>query len=298
MIWIPITLGAVFFQLFRNASAKRLSRTYSPEMVSLARFLPGIPLVAGLFIILCLQGASIHLISPLFFLWTSLMALCQIGANMLLVMLFRKRNFAGCIALVKTETILIALLGIVFLNEPVGTVEWVGIALATVGLMLATIARDSGKGFKTIARSLLSVNSLMALGAGMGLAFATIFVKMSYRCLKTDSNFSLTVFTLLVILCVQSAVLSIVATLKNREEFSRAFREGRYFLATGMFGVLASLCWFMAFAMTKLSNVRTLGQTELVFGILVAAILFRERVLPFEIAGMACIICGTVLIIL
>jgi len=298
MMWIPITLGAVFFQLFRNASAKQLSRSYSPEMVSLARFLPGIPLVATLFIVILARGSTIRILSPFFFLWTGLMALSQISANMILVMLFRKRNFAGSIALVKTETVLIALLGIFFLNEPVGLVEWAGIALATVGLMLATVARDTGKGFKPIARSLVSVNSLMALGAGLGLALATIFVKMSYRCLETDSNFSLTVFTLLVILCIQSAVLSVVVVLKNREEFSRSIRQPRYFLATGTLGVLASLCWFMAFAMTKLSNVRTLGQTELVFGILVAAILFREKVLSLEIAGMACIICGTVLIIL
>ena len=132
----------------------------------------------------------------------------------------------------------------------------------------------------------------------MGLALATIFVKMSYRCLETDSNFSLTVFTLFVILCIQSTVLATVIVLKKSEEFQKAFREPRYFLITGTLGVLASLCWFMAFAMTKLSNVRTLGQTELVFSILVAAIIFKEKVLPFEVAGMACIIFGTLLIVL
>ena len=133
MLWILVTLCAVFLQLCRNAFSKRLSGSYSPEMVSLARFLPGIPLVTLILVILILKGASTHVVSPLFFLWTSLMALSQIGANMLLIMLFRKRNFAGSIALVKTETVLIALLGIFFLNEPVAIVEWAGIVLATVG---------------------------------------------------------------------------------------------------------------------------------------------------------------------
>ena len=55
----------------------------------------------------------------------------------------------------------------------------------------------------------------------------------------------------------------------------------------GLTGMLGSLGWFTAFTLQNAAYVRTLGQVELVFSLLVGAIVLKERVTMRELLGMA-----------
>mgnify|MGYP003343079552 CR=1 FL=1 len=63
-------------------------------------------------------------------------------------------------------------------------------------------------------------------------------------------------------------------------------------------GAAASAGWFSAFALQSAAHVRTLGLLELFFSYAVSRKLFRERLTALEIAGMAFLAAGVVVITL
>jgi drug/metabolite transporter (DMT)-like permease len=51
--------------------------------------------------------------------------------------------------------------------------------------------------------------------------------------------------------------------------------------------MLGSLGWFVAFALQNATYVRSVGQIELVFTVLVSTLIFRERPTRRELTGIA-----------
>ena len=66
----------------------------------------------------------------------------------------------------------------------------------------------------------------------------------------------------------------------------------------GLFGALASLCWFYAMSVQNVAYVRALGQIELVFTLLVSIFYFKEKISSNEIIGIITTIIGILIIIL
>ena len=67
-------------------------------------------------------------------------------------------------------------------------------------------------------------------------------------------------------------------------------------LLAGFMGAAASAGWFTAFAIEPAAHVRTLGLVELVFSYAVSRKLFREHLSRPELAGMAFLALGVVVI--
>ena len=61
---------------------------------------------------------------------------------------------------------------------------------------------------------------------------------------------------------------------------------------------MASVGWFTAMTLENAAYVRAVGQLELVFALGTSWLFFRERILPLELAGIACVIGGVLLLVL
>jgi drug/metabolite transporter (DMT)-like permease len=61
--------------------------------------------------------------------------------------------------------------------------------------------------------------------------------------------------------------------------------------------VLGSACWFMAMTLQNAAYVRALGQVELIFTILVSRFAFREPPTARELAGIALVAGGVVMLL-
>ena len=68
-------------------------------------------------------------------------------------------------------------------------------------------------------------------------------------------------------------------------------------LLAGFMGAAASAGWLTAFAIEPVAHVRTLGLVELVFSYAVSRKLFREKLTPRELCGMALLAVGVVLVL-
>ena len=75
-------------------------------------------------------------------------------------------------------------------------------------------------------------------------------------------------------------------------------REWRWAGAVGVSGMLGSVGWFTAFTLHNASYVRAVGQIELVFTFMATTLFFGERVGRAELAGIALIVAGILLILL
>jgi uncharacterized membrane protein len=74
-------------------------------------------------------------------------------------------------------------------------------------------------------------------------------------------------------------------------------RAWRPSLFAGFMGALASELWFMAFALATAASVRTLGLVEVLFAQAVSSLIFRQPVTLREVAGVAMVVLGVVLLL-
>ena len=63
-------------------------------------------------------------------------------------------------------------------------------------------------------------------------------------------------------------------------------------------GAAASVGWFTAMALEPVAHVRTLALIELVFTLIISQRVFRERLTRLELAGVAVLVCGLVVVTL
>jgi drug/metabolite transporter (DMT)-like permease len=96
---------------------------------------------------------------------------------------------------------------------------------------------------------------------------------------------------------MQSIPVLIHLTLFDRKTLYAMFRSWRPSLFAGTMGALASLFWFMAFALTSAAKVRTLALVEVPMAMLVSRQIFKQGASVRDYAGMALIVAGIVLLL-
>ena len=76
-------------------------------------------------------------------LWTVLGALTQIGGTALMLMTMEQRSFVVTIAYLKTEPVLVALMGLLFLHDPLTPAMALAIVIAMAGVALISVKPEA-----------------------------------------------------------------------------------------------------------------------------------------------------------
>ena len=97
---------------------------------------------------------------------------------------------------------------------------------------------------------------------------------------------------------LQTILLGGGLLVRKREVVIGVLRAWRASLFAGFMGAAASVGWFTAMAMEPVAHVRTLGLIELVFALVISQRVFRERLTRRELAGVAVLACGLVIVTL
>lgn len=259
LLWIPATLVAALAQVGRNGLQAGLTRSIGTLGATQVRFLFGLP-----FAMLLLLAAHLLLGEPLPTLtgtalsYALLGALAQIAATALMLVAMAQRAFGVAYAYIKTEPILVALFGVALLGDRLAPLAWVGIVLATAGILTVSVDPRAW-------RSLLSEGRPMAVGIASGACFGLSSVAFRGAITGLEEGSALIrAFTVLVLsLAIQSAVLAVWLALFDRKAFTGSLRVWRESLSAGFLGALASAGWFLAFSLTAAANVRTLALIEM-----------------------------------
>ena len=298
-LWIPITIAAAFCQNLRSALQKHLSSaTLSTIGATSVRFFYAVPFAVMYLVVLNVGfGQSLPTPNFAFAFYVVLVAVSQIVATALLLYLFAKRNFAVGTTYSKTETIQTAVFGAVILGDTVGWLALLAVLVSVAGVMLMSAARSDSPA-KQMLVGWTRREALIGLGSGAGFAVAAVSVRGATLSLPGDSFVAKAAFALVAVTIVQSTLMSIYLRWREPGELTRVVRAWRLAGAVGLFGMLASACWFSAMTLQNVAYVRALGQIELVFTFVASYFIFREPSNRWEVIGILLVIGGIILLLL
>jgi drug/metabolite transporter (DMT)-like permease len=283
-----VTIWAAFAQTVRNAVQRGLTAELGTLGATLVRFLYGLPF-ALLWLLIVQKFVASPLPTPggVFLGWVLIGALTQIAATALLLRTMQERNFALGVAYSKSEVLQVAIFALVFLGDPITLGAGIAIAAGTAGVVLLSPAG--------LRAGFTSRTALLGLACGAGFAFSAV----GYRgaALALETNFLLAAAcTLVAAQALQTLTLGGWLLARSPQTVLRVLRAWKASLLAGFMGAAASAGWFTAFAIEPAAHVRTLGLIELVFSYAVSLKLFREKLSRLELAGMALLALGVVLI--
>lgn len=297
-LWIPLTIGAAFFQNIRSALQKHLRGKLSTLGAAYVRFLYAWPIALIYFIaVMIIEGQPLPGLSAEFLLYALLGGICQIMFTVFLLWLFSFHNFAVGTTISKLETVMVAIFGLLLLGDQLTLAIVIAIAMSTLGLVVLS-AGQSGLGIGNLVRGLWRLPTLIGLACAAWLGMSVVLFRAASLSLGLDSFLVSAAYTLLIVLLLQIAVMAIMIGLREPGQLKQVIRHWRPAALVGLSGALASIGWFSAFTLQNATYVRALGQIELVFTFVATLLFFREKVSRIEIAGILLIIAAIILILL
>lgn len=290
-IWIFFTVMAAFMQAWRNAFQKQLSLTVDVYGVTLARFIFGLPFAVCYIFILYQQQPLAQAVefTTRYWLYVFIAGISQIAATALMVQLFKQKNYAIGVGLAKSEAILAAIIAVVVLSEKLTVLGWGGVALGGVAVFLLS----NGKKKQDISLSTLSI------GIGSGLCFAITSLLVREASLELDNLPYLyrAAWVLLSIIGFQCLSMLLFLIVFSRKTLVAMWHKIGLTFKVSLCSFLASLGWFTAMSMQSVAIVKTLGQIEILFSLMISVYFFKEQLAKTEHLGLILVVIAAILVI-
>ena len=291
MLWALFTVIAAASQTLRNALQRDLTARLGVVGATHVRFLFGFPfalLFLGLMALL--TGDAIPAIRASILPSVILAALTQVGATGLMLAAMKSKSFVVTTAYTKTEPVLVALFGLIFLGETLSFGMAAAIGIATAGVLLTAWPKDGMSGW-----------SLPALALGITSAALFAVSAVAFRAAihaLPSGGFGIRASTILALgLFFQSVSLSLYLALTNRAALVAIARLWRPSLMAGFMGAFASQFWFLGFALVPAAKVRTLALIEVFFARIISGKMFSEKPSAREGLGLVLIVVGVGLLL-
>ena len=296
--WIPVTLLAAFAQTLRNAAQKHLVAALGTMGATLVRFLYGLPFAALWLIgVHCLGGYPYPDVNGSFLGWIALGALGQVGGTAFLLKIVAERNFTLGVAYTKTEALQVALLGFLFLGDPMQPSVVVAVLIGTAGVLMLSPA-DPHHPVRALISGFTERVALYGLASGACFSLASVGYRGSALALEGIPFPMAAAFGLVVAQIMQTTLLGGWLTYRNRSVVLAVARAWRGSLFVGFVGAAASAAWFVALAIEPVAHVRTLGLIELLFAYVISRRIFHEHLAAREMAGIALLTLGIATVML
>lgn len=290
-VWAAV-LGAIA-QTGRNATQASLTTALGTVGATQVRFLFGLPFaVLFLLVFSAVTGEAVPALTLPALAWTAMGALAQIAGTALMLVLMKSRSFGVSTAWLKTEPVMVAALGVVFLGDHVTGGMLAAIALAVAGVLILSVKPEGSLG-----RFFDTGPAVLGLLAGLGFGLAAIGFRGGIMALPEGSFMARTLLTLVLSLAIQTGVLLVWLALFDRAALVGSFRVWRSSIMAGALGAFASACWFTGFSLTSAANVRTLALIEVPFALLTARLFFGQKTSARQIVGMAVIVAGVAVLL-
>ncbi|WP_109467360.1 DMT family transporter [Albibacillus kandeliae] len=284
-LWIPVTVAAATFQTLRFMLQKTLSATrLSAAGATFARFVYSAPVILAILAIwLKLTGTELPAVTPLFWTYAAVGGLTQILATVLVVLLFKQRNFAVGITFKKTEVMQTALVGAIVLGEGISLGGFLAILVGLAAVLVLSKTPDVAGPWW---RALVTPASLTGLASGA--LFAVSGVTYRGASLQLDAEAPLRAgVTLAAVVTMQTLAMTIWLLWRDPGQIRAVWVARCTAVWVGLTSLAGSFCWFLAFTLQNAAYVNALGQVEMVLSLLASVLFFRETIHRREMLGMA-----------
>jgi len=293
LIWIPISILGALLQAVRTAGQKSLNARLSTMVTTYVRSLFGLPLILiYLFAVKTATGAPFPEIPAKFLLYALGASIAQVAATVLLIKLFTLRNFAVGTTLPKTDTMMTAIIGSIFFSEVISPTGWIAVALTLAGVLLLSAARTGVKAFTAWKPTLIGI------GAALGFCFSYLFLREASLSLGQGDFLIRAACTVVAVIGLQVVFLGLWLLYREPKGLKAMFPDWRLCGFIGVTSAVGSICWFTAMTLQNASYVRSVGQVEAIFALLISYFYFKEKFNATELIGIAVIVVGVLLFLL
>lgn len=292
-LWMPITLAACFGQVLRNGAQADLTRRIGTLGATQVRFVYGLPF-AVVFLALALLITGEPLPRPGWdgMGWVIAGALAQIAATAFMLMVMNRRAFGVAYAYIKTEPVMVAIMGVVLLGEHLSALGWAAVGVVTAGVLIASIRRED-------LRAMIGETRMIGVGLASGGLFG--LSSLAFRgAINTlhQGGFVIRSLTMLVVsLTLQVVMLGAWLAWRERDAFMGSLREWRRSFGAGFLSASASAFWMCAFSLAPIADVRTLGLAELPLAALMARRMTGKKPSVQQWVGIMVVLAGLALLV-
>ena len=291
--WVLWTLLAAVMQSVRTAGQKHLTSDITPLAATLVRYLFGLPFaLLWLGFVASSREVSFPGFNATFLMSGFLAGILQILATVLLIQLLTLRNFAVGSTYVKSEILLTAIIGYFFFTETVTLIGWFAILVCVAGLIIISLSR-SGR-----LSSLWNQSALFGLGSGLSFALTSLFLRQASLSLGLNDPMLSAGMTLVYMVTLQTFITLVWVRVQQPGQITIILRRWQPALFVGITSVMGSVGWFTAMTLELASYVKTLGQVEFLFTVVIAVFYFKEKPTRLEALGMILIVSGGVALLL
>lgn len=303
-LWLPITIAAAVFQTWRTALQQRLRSELSVSTAGLVRYLYAVPVGAFFLATWCALGGHLPPRPTLgFLLGCTVGGLGQVIGTSLLIMAFGYRNFAVGTAYSKTDAVQAAIVAALLFHETLRPLAWAGILVGVLGVLTLSLAgaylKATGLRPAMLLRAAVQPAALCGLGAGTGLAVAALGIKAAVNQLDgAPDPIAAALLALVTTNVLQTLMQGGYMAAREPASLRAAFTRWRSAMWVGVLSASGSACWFTAFALAPVALVRTVGQVEMITTLLFSRYYLHETLRRADIAGLALIIAGVILVLL
>lgn len=292
-MWIPITLAAATFQILRTSRQHELRSVLSTTAAGFVRYAYGAPLALVLSVVLFgVLRRDVPGIDGRFWPYVLIGGISQIVATVALLRAFRVRDFAIGTVYSKSEVLFVAAMGAVGVEPALRWAGWVGAVLVTIGV--AWLAAEGS--LSRLLRRAGDPAALLGLVAGVGFGAAALGIRAASRSLDGAPSFDRAVFTLTLILVLQTLLNAGWFAVTDPGEITRTARAWRPAMWVGVFSLLGSIAWAWAFTLETAAKVRTLGQVELIIAFVIARVTLGEHHTRADYLASGLVLVGVVLV--
>lgn len=277
-------------QSWRNALQSKLSAHVSVAGVTLARFIVASP-IAALYLLSLYryQTTALPDFNPAFIGYIVGASVVQIVATGLMVKLFKMNNFAVGAGLAKSEALMAAILGVLFFGSALSLLGWFGVFIGAIAVLLLS--------------GIANVKHFNLGTALLGLACGTSFALSSSWIREASLNSGLSfphsaAWVLVLIISLQTIMLCFYIALKERDTFAKMWQHKGTTTAVSVCSCLGSIGWFSAMSLQHVAYVKTLGQIEVFFTIMVSILWLKQPLKRQDTAGLVLIALAAILVML
>ena len=297
LLWIPISMLAGLCQAVRTAAQKAINARLSTWMTTYIRSLFGLPfMLIYLWVVLSWEGLGAPDVGLAFFLNCLGTATTQVMATYLLIRLFTMSNFAVGTMLTKTDIMQAAIIGSLFFSEEITAIGWLAIIVTVIGVILLSMRQVKGAlASGRMSDFLFARSTLTGLGSAFLFCLSYLFLREAALVIEEGSRIYAAAWAMVTVTSIQAVALGAWLVVKEPGEFAKLPSLFKPALFIGLTSAMGSIGWFTAMALQNASYVKAVGQTEVIFTILISVFWFRERITAWEYTGIATIVVAVLL---
>ncbi|MEZ9155746.1 DMT family transporter [Vibrio sp. F13] len=286
--WIAFTLLAAFSQSWRNAFQSKLSGTMSVAGVTLARFIWASPIaLIYLYALYQWQPVSAPDFSGEFVFYIVAAAIMQILATGLMVMLFKLENYAIGAGLAKCEAPVSAVLSVLFFGTALTLTGWVGVLIGTLGVLIMS----SASGWRSLSPKVF----LLGMACSTAFALTSLWVREASLSIGLPFPHS-AAWVLFLVISLQTVSICTYLFFRERDTLRLIFKKSKLVIMTSLASVIGSLGWFSAMSLQAVPYVKTLGQVEVIFMVLISYFWLGQSIARKDILALILLSIAAVLV--